>query len=317
MIRLVGSLEAALVVLLLACSPTEPDLLRDDETDDEPSVDFTDDAGANGEDTDRGPASAECEIPVFEDSSAEQPFEELRAQVVDPNGAGIPDLTAQACAMNLCLYGATDAGGFVLHRRAAQMRRLGFKYGDGFSYAQFVLLVPEQPRHELGRQFTVALPDPSTAPRFEPGVAHASGGAVLTLADDAHVGVDTLSFPDSELHVFLASELPRDAWPDAVPTEQAIELVFALGPLKTDLCPAGKLELPNTPGWDPGERVEILLHVTDTANQHGLYGDWAVVATATVDAEGEMVVTDEGSGIPQLGVIGVRSADSSSVESSR
>ncbi len=254
----------------------------------------------------------QCEVPEFEDDSAELPFDELRAQVVDVAGDGIADLLAQVCGTNRCLFGSTDDTGFVLHTGSPgeDLSRAAFKYGDGLEYAQFAYLLPEEPTHELGSQATIALPSVSSADEFEAGATVSSSGATLTLAGNADIQLDLLSFPEDRDHRFVAVEMPERSWPDAVTSHDlGLGMLYVLGPLKTELCPAAALTLPNSPEWDPGAEVEFLLHITDTSNHWGLYGEWAVVATGVVSDDGETIVTDESSGIPQLGALGVRLSD--------
>jgi hypothetical protein len=85
-----------------------------------------------------------------------------------------------------------------------------------------------------------------------------------------------------------------------------LELVFTLAPLDMTFCPGAELQLPNTPGWAPGTEVELLLQGLDIDRQPWApYGEWAVFATGEVEAEGERIVTTEGT-LPILSNVGVR-----------
>jgi hypothetical protein len=117
-----------------------------------------------------------------------------------------------------------------------------------------------------------------------------------------------LSFPDPEEQVFVARELPADAWPQAVPKDIGIEVLVALGPVKTKFCPPARLDVENSAGWPAGAEVEVLLHVTDALGYWGAYGTFSVVSLAQVDESGERVVTLAGEGLPELGVVGLRLA---------
>ncbi len=253
-----------------------------------------------------------CEVPEFEDDSPDVTFEELTAAVVDENGDGISGVLAQACGMNVCLVGWTDDTGYVLNRpdEPETIRRAAFKYGDGLVYAQFAYLLPEQAVHELGEQPTQTLPNVSGGDAFEPGTSVTSSGVTLNLAANSEVSIDRLTFPEESQHRFVAARMSEDTWPSAVTSHDLnLGMLFVLGPLKTEFCPAAKLSVPNAAGWDPGERVEFLLHITDVGNHWGVYGEWAVVATGQVSSDGDEITTDDSSGIPQLGAIGLRISD--------
>jgi hypothetical protein len=254
------------------------------------------------------PAPA-CSVPEFTDQSATQDFEELRAAVVDDEGNAVAGITAQACGTNLCLFGATDDAGYVLHQRETALRRPAFKYGDGLRYAQFALLLPDRPSHDLGEQITVPLLTSAGGDRIAAGSTVSARGVTLNIADDAEVKLNLLQFSDAADHVFTAREVPRAAWPEAVTAEYGFEHVVALGPLETEFCPPAQLELPNSEGWEPGTAVELLLHVTSVSHHWALFGEWGKLADAEVSEDGALIVTRSDSGIGQLGVIGLRRSD--------
>ncbi len=248
----------------------------------------------------------ECEVPQFTDDSEAQAFEELRGSVVDDAGKAVAGITAQTCGTNLCLQGETDDTGYVLHQRAIALRRPAFKYGDGLRYAQFAFLLPDQPVIDVGEQTTVPLLTGKGGDRLEVGAEMTSRGVTLSIAADAQLSLNLLDFPDEADHVFTAYEMPRAVWPDAVADQYDLERVVALGPLKTEICPPAEVRLPNSEGWEPDTEVEILLHVTDVAHHWALYGEWGQVADAVVSEDGAEVVTIDGTGVGQLGVIGLR-----------
>jgi hypothetical protein len=305
----------ALVLAVLGCSPEAPALDRpvEDEPGDEDELDESnaseDAGGALADDgPDPGPAAPTCPAPEFPQDDALVQFESLEAQVVDERGQGVPGTIAQVCGLNLCLFGETDATGFTRRNEPAEFRRVAFKYGDGLRHAQFARLLTDGAVYELGQQATVALPALSSAPRLEAGSMLESGGVRLDLRATA-AKLDLLSYPDDEEHVFVASEFDPARWPEAVPSDQGLEMLFALGPLKTTFCPPAPVRFPNTPGWPPEAELELLLHIVDTANHWGPYGSFSVVATAHVDADGNTITTDPDSGLPELGVIALRLAE--------
>lgn len=259
--------------------------------------------------TDDASVTNDCEAPQFPSADGSAPFERLSATVVDDEGKPVVDQLAQACGIDVCLARTTSGTGDVDIRpdTLQDIRRVAFKYGDGLRYAQFALLLdPEQTTHEVGTQTTLTLPPAAESSPLEPGSAPTSNGVRLVLADDSDVQFDLLSFPDPEQHVFLAAAWPgEEAFPQAA---QELDLValWALGPLKTEFCPPAALSLPNNTSLPAGTELEVLLHVTDVAAAWGEYGSWGPVARAQVSEDGARIETVDGSGIPQLGAIGLR-----------
>jgi hypothetical protein len=86
------------------------------------------------------------------------------------------------------------------------------------------------------------------------------------------------------------------------------ELVVALTPVGTELCPAVVLTLPNSPQWKAGSAVEIFLHGVDVAEAWAPYGGWAKVSDGAVSADGLTIETSPGAGLPALSAVGVRLA---------
>lgn len=317
---------ATLALCLAACSPKDESLgERADDTEEdtqEHEADDTDDAKDESSESDTDEAegdagsssapptqpTATCPVPEFPQDDPPEPFAQLNARVVDQDGEGVPSVIAQVCGLDLCLFGETDEFGYIQHKQSTEMKRFAFKYGDGVRYAQFARLLTDGATYDLGDQATVAFPAASESAAFEAGQVVTSGAFELDLTDTT-AKIDMLSFPNDEQHVFVASELEPERWPDAVPSDQQIEQLVALGPLKTKFCPPAALTWPNTAQLPADAAVELLLHITDTANHWGAYGTFASVATGHVSSDGESITTDTDSGLPELGVIGVRLAE--------
>jgi hypothetical protein len=242
-------------------------------------------------------------VPRYPDDSAPLSFETLVARVVDENGAPVPAMTAQACGFNLCLDVRTDAQGRVAYEEEQELQRAAFKYGDGLRYAQLALLLGEGPDYELGDQVSLALPPLSGADRFASGTTLRSGGAELRLEPNTDVGFDLLV--QEQERVFLASEFPGDRFPEA-PQGEGFVALFALGPVKTKLCPPARLRLPNEQGLEPGAKVSLFVHGTDVRTEFAPYGEWAEVSGATVSDDGKFIETNPGEGLPFISVIGVK-----------
>jgi hypothetical protein len=263
------------------------------------------DAPTSGETRSSAEPSAACDVPIFEEEPGAEPFERLTATVLDETGEPVPDLLVQACGLDVCLNGKTSAQGRATIASDESISKLAFKYGDGLRYAQIVLLLEGETNYELGEQLTVALPTGDPDNRFEAGSLLSSSDVTLELADDAEVRIDVLSYADSSEHLFVAKSFDEAAFPAAA-ENQNFASVWALGPAKTEICPPATLSLPNSTGLEPNTSVDLLLLITDVSGRHGRYAEWAEVASATVSADGDAIVTDEGRGIPELGLIGVR-----------
>jgi hypothetical protein len=313
---------ATLALWLAGCSPEDESLSgQDDDTAQDDADDAKDDSSESdtrGDDeavNDAGSSSppstlptATCPVPEFPQDDPPEPFAQLKARVVDQDGEGVPSVIAQVCGLDLCLFGETDPLGYIQHKESTELKRFAFKYGDGVRYAQFARLLTDGATYDLGDQTTVTFPAASESAAFEAGQVVSSGDFELDLTDTT-AKIDVLSFPDDEQHVFVASELESERWPEAVPGDQRFEQLIALGPLKTKFCPPAALTWPNTAQLPAEAAVELLLHITDTANHWGAYGTFASVATAHVSNDGESITTDADSGLPELGVIGVRLAE--------
>lgn len=301
---------AALASLASSCSPegavVDTDARPSTERDagNEPSLTADDDASS--EDPAPDPIEPRCEVPHFPDDSDPVPFESLRARVVDPDGNPIAGTVAQACGINLCLNipGGTPSDGVASIDDSQMLQLAAFKYGDGLRHAQFAVLLDAQPNHDLGDQLTVAFPALETGSPFEPGATLTSSGVELELTDDTSVELDLLSFSKEE-HVFVAAEFPTNAFPAAA-SDQSLDALFALGPLKTKFCPPAQMRLPNTAALPSGARVEFLVHSTDIRADFAPYGQWAKVSEGEVTSDGDWIGTDEDGGVPVLGVVGVR-----------
>jgi hypothetical protein len=251
-----------------------------------------------------GAPSPECEVREFEDDSANVPFERLEARVVDTDGEPLVGVKAQACGINLCLFGDTDELGRIVHQDDQEFQRLAFKYGDGIHQAQLAFVLDEQPEHLLGDQVTLVFPPLETGDRFEPGATLSSEGISLELAAEVDVTFDVFSYDEDEYR-FVAREFPAGAFPEAAASERFV-VMAALGPAHTKLCPPAKLVLPNSAALEPGRELSVFVHNSNNLFPFAPYGGWVEMATAKVSDDGERIETDDEQGLTYLGVIGLR-----------
>lgn len=230
-----------------------------------------------------------------------------RGMVVDQNGDPAALIPAQACGLDVCIFGETDADGRVeLTVDDVAITKPRFKYGKGKQFTMFAYPMPEGATVDVGTQLTWMLPDVSTAVPLVAGAEVTHGGATLAIPAGGRVRIDLLTFETAEEQGFRADRIPLDRAPKAVDPALGFELLYTLNPIDSMFCPPATLTLPNGPGWDPGTEVEVFLHGTRIQEEWAPYGGWAKVSDAIVTADGSSVVTVEGSGLPILGVIGLR-----------
>lgn len=259
---------------------------------------------------DSGPPPV-CDAPGYAKDRSPLAFNGLYATIVDENGDPVPEVTAQACGINLCINAKTDARGVARITDRIALTKPALKYGGGQHYARFALPldVPAADALALGEQRTVSFDPPSAGAPIEPGATAASRDATLTFAANLAKKVDPFDFDTDDLTKFRSAVVPEAVWPDAVDRSLGFVLVVALTPSDAELCPAAKLTLKNTPALPAGTRVEFFLHGTDIMERWAPYGGWAKVSDGAVTADGESIETDPAGGIPALSIVGVRVAE--------
>ena len=267
------------------------------------------DSGPPASTGDAAPPAQVCNGPGYSSSSeATIAFSHLSATVVDTTGAPVPSVTAQTCGVNLCLNGTTNANGFVDFDQAAMLDQPAFKYGDARGYARFAYPLRDPPiKVDLGSQITVAFDAPSAGVPLDAGTDATSNGVTLSLAANMNpVAPDPFDFDTTDLQHFRAAVVPPEHTPAAVDPSLGLEIVVALTPEGTELCPAAKMRVANTPGWPKNSKVEFYLHGVDVAEEWAPYGGWAKISDGTVTPDGTRVETDASGGIPSLSVVGIR-----------
>jgi hypothetical protein len=266
------------------------------------------DAGPSGGDA--GEPSV-CAAPGYADGTNPAPFAGLSATVVDESGNPAGRVTAQACGINLCLNGKTDARGYIAITERGSLKKAAFKYGGGQSYARFALALDltSGDALALGEQRTIAFDPPEDGAPLAPGRTATSRGASLTLAPNAATSIDVFDFDTPDLRRFRSAEIPEAAWPDAVDRSLGFALVVALTPSGGEICPRAKLSLANTAALPAGARVEFFVHGTEVSEAWAPYGGWAKVSGGAVTSDGASIETDPDGGIPILSVVGVRLAE--------
>ncbi len=247
-------------------------------------------------------AGSGCRAEVFELDGSRNDFESLEGRVVDEEGQGVPNTSAQACGSNVCLASETDAEGKVLIRQIEELENLAFKYGDGRRWAQFALALDAGPNYDLGDQVTFSLPKAESEAPLGTGVSR-SGGVKLTVADEATISFAPLTRAEDK--VFAAASYSGSPLPEALARAKA-EMVVFIAPAHAEICPPAELSVPNDIDLAPGTAVEFIYHNTDVFSRYAPYGGNAAVAKGHVSEDGKTILTDPTSGLPVLGAIGIR-----------
>ena len=141
------------------------------------------------------------------------------------------------------------------------------------------------------------------------GTTLTSGDLSLTVDAEGVIEVDEINFPEPEQQLFRSSTVPAARIAEVIDPALGLEMLFAAGPFETLFCPAAKVSVPNSEGWDPGTAVELWLQGVDTLQHWAPYAGWTKVSTGAVSADGLTIETTEGEGLPSLGVIGFKRAN--------
>jgi hypothetical protein len=160
----------------------------------------------------------------------------------------------------------------------------------------------------LGQLSTPRLPELGSCDVLAPGTEVSSNGVTIGVPSGGAVDFDTLTYTYPDERVFRAAEIPIAKASVAIDPTLGFEIVWALAPIDTQLCPAAKLSVPNGPAWPSGTAVEFYVHGIDINEAYAPYGGWAKASDGAVSADGTRVETSPGGGIPILSAVGIRKA---------
>jgi hypothetical protein len=246
-----------------------------------------------------------CEGRRYAEPVEPQQVETVSALLVDQSGEPLAEENVQVCGTDICIQSASSPTGGVVINPRQPIKKPAFKFGEGRESARFAWLLPDQPIVDLGTVQSVRLPEIGLGEPLTPGTSPAFGGFTLTIAKDATVSIDGITFQTEEEQLLRAVEIPRQDAPAVVDPSLGFELLYAATPSETKFCPPAALSVDNTVDWEPGSRVEIWLHGVDVTEEWAPYGGWAKVARARVSADGERIETTK-PGLPVLGVLGFK-----------
>lgn len=244
---------------------------------------------------------ASCDEPVGVGSATlNVGVTSIQGTVTDPSGAPAGNVAVQVCGKNKCLYGTTGANGTVsVPNDGSNLDRPLFKVGDGLTQARSAYAITTPTANVMAMVQTMT----DSAKPFAAGTITV-GNATLDLAAGTIAGF-AIEYSDPGMQTFRAGEVPA-AKISGFATGQTFVALYGFGPIETVLCPPAKLTLKNDTALAANAAVEFYLQELNTGEGFGTYGDWVKVADGAVSADGMTISTNPGSGIPELGLIGVK-----------
>lgn len=233
--------------------------------------------------------------------------ESVSATLNDVDGNPIGASQVQLCGINICLFGTTEAGGFVnVPGGAEELERPAFKYGDGTEFARFAIPVTEATL-ELGTLVTVALP--SAGVDIEPGAPLVSGPMTVELAADAGWVIDELTWGEPEQQLFRAASVDPAVLPEGVGVPEGIVTVYGVAPLETYFCPPAQVTVANEANLPADSAVEFWSHGVDVFELAAPYASWRKVSDGKVSADGTTISTLPEQGMEVLTTFGIKPVD--------
>lgn len=229
----------------------------------------------------------------------------VSGQLVDEQGNPTSAGLVQICGKDICINARVGNDGKLAEDVAQAMGAESIdapacKFGDGLSWGKLAIPLAAGDT-KLGTLTTVRLPDFADSVPFTPGSTISSGGVTLTLAADASVEVDTLTYEDDAQRGFRAVALPEAALSQL---DQGFVAGFALSPVETRICPSPALSLENRADLAPGVALELFVLGVNVSEALSPYGQWQKVGEGRVSEDGATLEFPDG--LPLLTAIGIR-----------
>ena len=259
--------------------------------------------GGNGSGGD-GPTCDSPEPPHMNETFS---INVLTATVMGTDGSPAAGTTTKVCGTDICSeIKAAEANGDTTINASQEFVDARFVHGNGKEYAEFaVILSGSEPNPAFGDVHVITLPSYAQGVAMEPGVDAVQNGVTLAIPADAVVDHDNLLYTDESQRVFRTeSVLVSDFTFPAVDPSLNMEMLVALAPINTVVCPAAALTVPNTAGFAAGATVKIYVHGHLTFKHYAPYGEWEQVATGVVSGDGQTISTADGEGIELLATYG-------------
>lgn len=229
----------------------------------------------------------------------------ITGTLADQDGNPASGAKVQLCGTDICLVDASSGNDGSVSMAGGPDTTVdpAFKYGKGGAkFAKFAAPITT-PGEAFGAVNIIKMP--------ATGMAIAEGDNTsneVTVTLEAGTDVKTeLDLSGDDLNyraaVISLSANPTLVFP-AVDPALSLEMLVAVTPQDTLICPGADLSFPNAESWPDGSEVEIFIHGTRTFRHYAPYGGWSKVAEATVN--GNRVELKDGESIEILGVFGAR-----------
>jgi hypothetical protein len=251
-----------------------------------------------------------CNSPDPAHDNAMFSIDGATAVIAGTDGSPAAAITTKVCGTNICSdIGQTDASGnAVVDSQGLGFIDPRFVYGGGKTHGEFaVMLDANDMNPAFGPVHAVTLPTFAEGVPMLPGMDVTSDGVTLSIPADADIDFDCLVYTDQSQLGWRANAVDAGQFnfPAVDTSGLNIEIVVALAPINTVVCPAAPLTVPNVAGWNANDAVDFYIHGHLTFNHYAPYGGWALVATGVVSADGATITTDAGQGIELLATYGL------------
>lgn len=263
--------------------------------------------GGNGTGGAGGTMQAECNPAPMTSNPAPTMLESVSATVLDINGNALPNILVQACGLDQCFNGETNATGAATVVVNKDIKKPAFKYGglsqDGSITGKFATLLSAG-KNDLGNIVTLQLPAMGSA--LLPGKSATSGGVTLTLAPGAGISHDSIVYDSEDLQAFRAEQVPMGQEPAGLDPALKLELLFAVSPIDSFFCPPAQVTVDNSLNWAANTAVEFYVLGLSVGEEFAPYGEWSKVSEGAVSADGMTISTAAEGGLPVLSAFGIR-----------
>ncbi len=259
--------------------------------------------GAGGGSGGQGGGGIECELPASNPGAENDVVVgTVNAAAEDENGDPIASTPLQLCGKDFCLYATTSAVGtiaFTNSMAGGTIDRPVFKPGDSLEYGKIGYpYAPGGPSPLVGAFPTMT----DSGASLDPGTTVSAAGVELTVPDG--VGVDELIYDTPDKQTFRAGRLTGAAIAAATGSAE-FEMLFALGPYDTALCPGAAVTFENYADLAADAEVEIWGQILGVEEPVGGYGEWVLLSDGVVSSDGSTVSTT-GDGLPLITTVAIK-----------
>jgi hypothetical protein len=256
-----------------------------------------------------GGAGPTCEAPAPPHAAQQFTVDSAAATIMGTDGTPAAGITFKVCGTDICSdIVNTDAQGDASVSPQIPFIDPRVVYGSGKTHAEFAVFL-ENTDVVLNYPLihAITLPTYAQGAAMAPGMDVSNNGVTLSIPADAVIDHDNLLYSEESQRVFRTNTLETGLFnfPAIDASGLNIEVVVALAPNNTVICPKATLTVPNAGSWNPGDGVDFYVHGHLTFKHYAPYGEWTKVAEGTVSADGQTIRTNDGEGIELLSTYGL------------